>query len=384
MKVLLRAPLLTNSGYGVHSRQVFSWLLSKDVDLDVECLSWGNTPWVIDEKEFGGLVGEAMQRSVKLSPPYDVAFQLQLPDEWDTSLAKVNVGMSAFVETDKCSYQWVDCCNKVDKVIVPSTFTKNVVKRSGMLLKQIDVIPEWYNENITNNNHKKVDLSSVDTSFNYLMICQLTAQNPDLDRKNLINTLRWLFEYHKDDKDVGIILKTNMGRGSKRDKIHTTKYINHVVETFRKSPYPKLHFIHGNMEEKEIAGLYKNEKISAFVTATRGEGYGLPIVDAAAAGIPVIATNWSGHLEFLKEGSFIPIDYELKEISDDKIDDRIFFKNFKWAEPSKESFFDALGNLKNNYSEHRERATKGSEIVSKNFSKQNIKKMYDSLLEGLL
>ncbi len=66
-KVLLRAPLLTNSGYGVHSRQVFEWLLEKDIELDVECLKWGNTPWLLDD-ENNRIVKEVMLRSKKLSP----------------------------------------------------------------------------------------------------------------------------------------------------------------------------------------------------------------------------------------------------------------------------------------------------------------------------
>ena len=80
-RVLLRAPLLTNSGYGVHSRQIFEWLYEKkDIQLDVECLNWGQTPWLIDVNLENGLIGEIMQRSRKLTPPYDVAIQVQLPD----------------------------------------------------------------------------------------------------------------------------------------------------------------------------------------------------------------------------------------------------------------------------------------------------------------
>ena len=43
-KVLLRAPLLTNSGYGVHSRQIFEWLETrKDLQVTSQCLQWGQT-----------------------------------------------------------------------------------------------------------------------------------------------------------------------------------------------------------------------------------------------------------------------------------------------------------------------------------------------------
>ena len=149
MKVLLRAPLLTMSGYGVHSRQVFEWLYSKNnIELYVECLNWGMTPWMINGDIDDGLIGKIMSCSKKLEPPYDISFQLQLPDEWDPKLAKINVGMSAFVETDRCNPKWIDACNQMDYVLTPSSFTKNVVKRSGVLFKPIDVVHEHFNKNI--------------------------------------------------------------------------------------------------------------------------------------------------------------------------------------------------------------------------------------------
>ena len=199
-KVLLRAPLLTNSGYGVHSRQLFEWLLEKDVELDVECLKWGNTPWILREEKDNDIVNQIMSRSVALRPPYDATFQLQLPDEWNPELGKFNVGISAFVETDKCNPAWVEMCNKMDKVVVPSTFTKNVVRRSGMLKNTVEVIPEWFNENIHEENI--TNLECVDSDYNYLIVGQLTALDPDLDRKNIVNSIRWLSEEFKDCEDV--------------------------------------------------------------------------------------------------------------------------------------------------------------------------------------
>ena len=81
---------------------------------------------------------------------YDISIQVQLPDEWDISLAKKNIGITALVETDKCSLEWVNRCNKMDSMIVPSTFTKNVLKRSGIVNCNVHVVPEWYNRHILN------------------------------------------------------------------------------------------------------------------------------------------------------------------------------------------------------------------------------------------
>lgn len=386
-KVLLRAPLLTNSGYGVHSRQIFEWLLEKkDIELDVECLKWGNTPWIISDN-LDPLVKEIMIRSKSLSPPYDVTFQLQLPDEWNPNLGKFNVGMSAFVETEKCNPTWVAACNKMDLIITPSTFTKNVVKRSGILNKEIHVVPEWFNENLSNIDEvKDIDLNEVKTKFNYLIISTLTSTSPEDDRKNLINTLKWLYEKHKNDDDVGVVLKTSLGRGSKKDLIETSKHLNNLTKQFKKdyNSKLKLYLIHGNMTSKEIASLYKNKKIKCMLSATRGEGYGLPLVDAAAAGMPIIVTNWSGHLEFLKNYPFTKIDYSLKEISSKKIDNRIFLKGFKWAEPKKSSFFDCIDEVIKNYDNIKNACQTEKIIVQEKFCKHATKLRYDKLLSEII
>ena len=87
------------------------------------------------------------------------------------------------------------------------------------------------------------------------------------------------------------------------------------------------------MKENELCQLYKHDKIKAFVSLTRGEGFGLPLLEAAAAGLPIITTNWSGHLDFLNitKKSFIKVNYELQKIRDGKADNRIFMKGAKWA-----------------------------------------------------
>ena len=165
MKVLLRAPLLTNSGYGVHSRQIFEWLYEKEnIDLTVECLNWGGTPWLINSELENGLIGKIMSKSKKIEEKFDLSIQVQLPDEWDIKLANKNIGVSAFVETDRCNPDWIQACNKMDMIIVPSNFTKKVAKRSGILMTPIHVIPEWFNEYITKENENDKILSKDERS----------------------------------------------------------------------------------------------------------------------------------------------------------------------------------------------------------------------------
>ena len=315
--ILLRAPLLTNSGYGVHSRQLFEWLNEKnDVTLHVECLKWGMTSWIVDGKSEGGLFERIMSCSKPLMEKYDITYQVQLPDEWDEKLGSFNVGVTALVETDKCNPEWLGKINAMDRVIVPSNFTKDIIEKTfgNMLNKKIDVVPEWYNQNINLSKNKFNCLGDerfdFDTSFNLLTVGTLTSGDINCDRKNLVNTIAWTLEALKDDPEAGLIVKTCLGKGSVNDRKMTYSAIQQVVDAFRKSDFPKVHLIHGNMTSIEMAALFRTKKVHGYVSATRGEGYGLPLIDAAAAGIPVVATNWSGHLDFL-DNKFLKVDYSL-------------------------------------------------------------------------
>ena len=381
MRVLLRAPLLTTSGYGVHSRQIFEAIESiPNVELDVECLNWGNTPWLLNGDINDGLINRIMKCSKNTSPPYDLSIQVQLPDEWDTTLGHKNIGISAVVETDRCNSAWIEACNKMDHVVVPSKFTKSVLENSGILTTEIDVIPEWFNQYILNEDKMNIEKEiNVKTKNNFLILGQMGSPKAEDDRKNIFNTIRWICEEFKDSEDVGIFIKTNMGRNTTIDKKITINMIAQMKQHICKTKV-KIYLLHGAMTDQEVASLYFHKDIKCLVTATRGEGYGLPIIEAAAAGMPIIATNFSGHLEFLKQGEFLPVSYKFKEISDSRIDNRIFLKGFKWAEPDELSFKESLVTVTKNYDFYKQKAIQNAQYIRDNFSKLKISDIYKDLI----
>jgi len=380
-KVIIRAPLLSYSGYGTHSRQIFKWLLTRrDFDVTAQVVQWGNTSWMIDSNLEDGLVGKIMSMSRPSSGQMDVSVQVQLPDEWDPNLAKFNIGVSAFVETDRCNPEWLKRIDAMDLVIVPTEHVRDTILRTGSVSTPVAVVPESYIEQIDDNlDALPIDL---DTSFNFLVLGQFTGSDPYNDRKNLLHTLKWLFETFSDDPDVGIIIKTNHGRGTKIDREITRQKVQQVISEIRKGPYPKLHLIHGNLTNSEIASLYNLESLRCLVSLTRGEGFGLPLLEASAAGVPVIATNWSGHLDFLNLGKFIPVNYNLTTIPKNRVDNRIFLDGFRWADPVEEDFKKKVKKFRNNYSKPTEWAAELSARLKETFSQRAINMKYDALIDS--
>ena len=386
--VLLRAPLLTNSGYGVHSRQIFEWLISKkEFDVTVQTLQWGSTPWIVNPSFEEGLFGKIMNcaRNVE-GKHFDMTFQVQLPDEWDHSLGKFNVGVTALVESDRCNPNWAPKLSAMDMIIVPSEFTKSVIQNTfgGIFNNKIRVIPEWFNtclelkgSELRKGNDERY---KYDTKFNLLTVGTLTSPDNESDRKNLVNTIAWAIEALDGKEDTGIIVKTCLGKGTIKDREMSRRVIEQIVSKFRKTEFPKVHLVHGNMTKKEVASLFSLNSVKGYITATKGEGYGLPLVEAAAAGIPVIATSWSGHLDFLGD-KFLKVSYRLKEIPDKRVDGRIFLKGVKWADPDKDSFIHNIIDLHENYEIHKENSRVLKKNVKRLFSKDKICKKYDKFLK---
>jgi glycosyltransferase involved in cell wall biosynthesis len=380
--VVVRAPLLSISGYGEHSRQIFQW--AKSIDswfVQTQVLNWGNTSWHINPKDENGLIEQIMKSSSNQPNGFDISIQVQLPNEWDPSVAKFNIGVTAAVETDRCTPEWVDAVNKMSIVIVPTEHVKKTLQASGNVTTPIHVIGEWYMPEIDlAQDYLKIPLS---TTFNFLIVSQMTSNNSIDDRKNIHDTLRWMFDVFKDDKEVGIILKTNMGRGTKIDRNITFDNIEKFIAQNRKGKYPRVHLVHGNLSSEEIASLYRNPTIKGLVSLTRGEGFGLPILEATAAAMPVVVTNWSGHLDFLKQGKYVGVDYTLVDIPPTRVDGKIFIAGTKWAQPSELDFKKRIVKFRSSSQVPKEWAQELSVKCRETFSREAILKQYASLTDAL-
>jgi len=378
--VLLRAPLLTASGYGEHARQFFRWLETrKDIDLKVQCLNWGDTTWYIDAGIEEGLIGRIMSRTNynQEKEKFDISIQIQLPDEWDTSLARYNIGVSAFIETTKCTEAWYECCKKMDKVIAPSAHALKSVIANGSLGNKAKVVNEPINPLVLNKDKDfNLDLKP---DFNFLIISQLTDISPEKDRKNIVKTIKSFCEKFDGNPNVGLVIKTNIGRSTTRDRRITKLLLEDIIKSSRKTEFPKVHMIHGLMTPQEMCSLYNHPKIKCMISLTRGEGYGLPLIEAAANKLPIIATGWSGHLDFLKD--FSKVKYRLVTIPDEKVDGRIFERDSFWAEPDIEDFKEKLDYVIENYEKLKKSAIKQSLRIRNNFSQESFNKKMNEILK---
>ena len=106
----------------------------------------------------------------------------------------------------------------------------------------------------------------------------------------------------------------------------------------------KVYLLHGNMSDAELHSLYAHPKVRSYFTATHGEGFGLPIYEAAYSGLPVAAPAWSGHIDFLyakqvneKSGKekkvpmFSKIRYKLDNIQPEAVWENVLVADSQWC-----------------------------------------------------
>jgi hypothetical protein len=388
MIVVIRGPLLSVTGYGCHTRQIWQWARSKPGwEVYANIVPWGICTYYVNPDDEGGVIGDIMSRSSTPPRKPDVTLQVQLPDEWDPDLGNINIGVTAGIEADKCSMKWISSCEKMDRVIVPSEYSKLAFINGGLKNEKIVNVPEAITCGFENTEETELfnnRLDQVETKFNFLVFGQLTSPNPSTDRKNTFNCIKWLCEEFAGKKDVGIILKTNLGRMTVEDRQATVTAIDRALSAVRKGAYPKLYVLHGLMDKNEVGALYQHDKVKALVAPTRGEGWGLPILDAAAAGLPVITTNHSGHMDFMKNIRFLDLRFNLVEIPESMEDGRIWVKGARWADPIENHFKSRVRKFHKEFHTPKQWALKGSGFIRDNFNIESVFTKYDEALGDLI
>ena len=382
--VLIRGPLLTQSGYGVHSRQIFSYFMGRtDCEVTTQVLPWGITPWCVNTEKEQGVYGQIMARNKPLDRKFDVTVQIQLPNEWDPNLGTYNIGVTAGVETDRCSVEWATTHReKMSLVIVPSYHTRSTFVNSGTGKEKtpVVVVPESYFPEL-------VELPGsqpfeFQTQKNFLTVGVITADDPNSDRKNLFNTIKWFCQEFDGRTDVGLVVKASKGRETTIDRELVRKWLRAAITNSGCKAPPKVYMLHGSLNKQELTSLYKHPSLLGFISATRGEGFGLPMLEAATAGLPVVCTNWSSITDFLKGDSFLPVDYDLAPVPDQKADGNIFVRSVKWANPRESNFKRKLRKLHDENERYKESAKSLARALIESHSPASINKKYDEAVAG--
>ena len=163
------------------------------------------------------------------------------------------------------------------------------------------------------------------------------------------------------------------------DKEECLQKINSIKDNFPKDwKLPNVYLLHGDLSDVEMNYLYNHPKIKSMVSLTHGEGFGRPLLEATMTGLPIIATSWSGHTDFLPEEKTIMIPGELKQVPKSQVWKDILIEESQWFEASENHTHNAL---KYSYENINQLQTKASNLMKENRDKFTLNKMTEKLDE---
>tara|TARA_Y100000593_G_scaffold84593_1_gene160298 strand:+ start:1890 stop:3194 length:1305 start_codon:yes stop_codon:yes gene_type:complete len=410
--IVICAPVTSRSGYGAHSRDLVQAFIESDkYNVNVLDVPWGGCPRnaLVDDTPINKKISSCIVNPGKpLNQQPDIYIDIRIPNEFQTP-GKFNIGITAGVETNAVSQVWLESCNKMDLVIVPSEHSKAGFVNS--LYEKVNNLPDGSQqkagslklekpmevlfEGADNNIYKPLTKDEIDSKFfnwlndevpekfAFLSVGQWTQGGFGEDRKNTGNLVKSFYEaFANKKKQPALILKTSGASYSILDIEDCKNKLNDIKSRFPKDwKLPNIYLLHGDFTDVEMNYLYNHPKVKSFVSLTHGEGFGRPLLEASTVGLPIIAPGWSGHLDFLDKNLSLLLPGEVKHVPESMVWENIIIKESQWFNVDTNSVYKALNLVFNDYNLYKKHANELMERNRKNFTLSKMSDKLDKLME---
>lgn len=286
-KVTWKGPVHKASGLGIASREYVNALKRLGVNVTVQGTDSG-----------GGAGGGARMRKVLIyhHPPNTINMKKER-SYYDRII------LNTVWETTRIPRSWMAQINKFDAVCVPSLHNKQALRNSGVKVP-IFIVPHGVHSQIFTPINQKLPLSNAKGRFVFVSVFGFQH------RKNPEALLRAYWEAFSASDRVLLVIKTN-GYAPYENEVWIKNKMSAYKSRLgiRKKTAPVI-VIARHLSPRQVRGIYTLG--SAFVLPTRGEGVGLPFLESLSSGVPVIATGWGGHRDFLNHRNSFLVSYKLK------------------------------------------------------------------------
>ncbi len=370
--VVVRAAVYGGSGYADGNLDVLAGL--EPCRLPMQLIALG------EQQDRAGLRAPARRRALeklqqrRLNLAESVFYQSCPPPNFMIEApARATIGRCAF-ETDALPAGWGERCNHLDQIWVPSTFNGESFVRGGVEPQRLRVLAEGVDTRQYRPGLQPLPIPGR-RGFNFLSVFDW------IDRKGWDVLLRAYFDAFTAEDDVALIVKTH-----KFDEpgVNLEERLVWLIEHEYGVPLeraPTILLLSGLLPKADMPRLYA--AADAFVLPTRGEGWGRPFMEAAAAQMAVVATRWSGHLDFLNDGNSHLIDIE-GVVPVPNTTDRDVYLGQGWAEPSAEHLSQILRQLAADPAAARQRARRARQDMVERWDRMVLAPQWAAAFDELL
>lgn len=398
-------PVATRSGYGEHARDLLLSLFEMDkFNIKVISINWGETPMNALNPEIPDHKKILDSIIPGLTEQPDVWVQCTIPNEFQP-VGKYNIGITAGVETDLCSGEWIEGCNRMNLVIVPSKHAKEIFlstkyekkdKATNQSLGNIEVtVPievlhegvrlDVYGRNLPFQETITETLNNIPEEFCYLFVGHWLKGDFGQDRKDISGLIYTFLETFGDTQNPpALLLKASSGGFSITDRARTMEKIDLIKKMSKKKNLPNIYLLHGDLTDGEMNTLYNHEKVKALVSFTKGEGYGRPIAEFIMSGKPVIVSGWSGHVDFVNPAFHTYLDGKLTEIHPSAVWEGILNKGSNWFTVNYQSAAETLQKVYSKYKSFLAESKKSVKQMEDKFSYDAMREKFSTMLDSYL
>lgn len=361
---VVSCPIDTYSGYGARARDFVEALIKLD-KYDVKILSqrWGNTRFGYLKDHNDSLFLPRIIPQLTQKPKLWI--QITVPNEFQ-KVGEYNIGVTAGMETTLVHPSWLEGCNRMDLILTSSEHSKRVFQQTKaeikdkngttvntiVLSKPIEVLFEGARlDKYFAKPSMDFDLSSIEENFCYLFVGHWMQGDVGQDRKNVGYTVKAFLETFKNAvKPPALILKTQQVGSSLLDKDRILKKIDDIRKTV-KGKLPNIYLITGEISDNQMNDLYNNPKVKAMISFTKGEGFGRPLLEFSLTGKPIIASGWSGQVDFLDKDRALLIGGVLENVHKSAAVKDMILEESQWFTPNDGEVGKALKLVNKKYKE---------------------------------
>jgi len=358
--LVFQAPVATRSGYGDHARDLLHSLYKLDkFDIKVISTRWGATPMdaLNYDKPFHKWVVDSIVPQITEKPDIYIQVTMDLilvPSEH----SKKSLVDSVYNEADKQTGQLI---------------------AQHRIQKPVEIIFEGFDEEDFGTEHIAhiTELDSIKEDFAFLFVGHWLRGDLGEDRKNVGMMIKTFAMAFKNEKvKPALVLKTSSAGFSVLDREQTIKKIKEVLG----SDYGKVpvYLLHGDLTPSQMNGLYEHPKVKSMLNFTKGEGFGRPLLEFSLTGKPVIVSNWSGHLDFLKSGAVL-LEGELKPVHESAAD-QFLLKEAQWFNVNISKALSTIKDVYKNYDKYKVESFQLGKQNKQNFSLEKMTKLFDIIL----
>lgn len=394
--IVISSPVDTYSGYGARSRDFIKAVIDLN-KYEVKLLSqrWGNTRFgYLDDHNIDNLTSLIIPQ---LTTKPDIWIQITVPNEF-SPVGNYNIGVTAGIETNICDQSWIQGVNRMDLTLTSSNHSKNVFEKTEWevkdnktgqkqllkLNKPVEVLFEGVDVSKYFQTKSTLDLTEVKESFCFLVVGHWLQGDLGHDRKNIGYTIKSFLETFKNKPTPpALILKTSHVTTSLTDKQMLLSKIETIKNTV-KGKIPNIYIVHGDLTDQEMNELYNHSKVKAMVTHTRGEGFGRPLLEFSMTGKPIIATAWSGHLDFLNPQYCSLINGTIEQLDKSSVQKNVLLKESSWFKPDDGLVGKAYKNLFKKYKQFLPPAKKLRHENKTKFSYSNMVELLSNLFNNYI